>query len=87
MNIEDIKTAIDDFGRNNMCSDTVIEIKKGEIELKNVQSFDPSQICLMDCVFDFSRNFNDTAIGAILPELNSLIETSKQFDLIELHNS
>lgn len=43
-----------------------------------------NQVSLMDCVFDFSRNFNDTAIEALLPELNSMIETSKTHDILEL---
>ena len=84
MNVQDVKIAIDNFGRNNWCSDTVIEIKNGKIELKNVNKMLVNQISLMDCVFDFSRNFNDTVIESILPELNSLIETSKTCDLLEL---
>jgi len=84
MNTQDVKTAIDNFGRDNWNSNTVIEIKNGKIEVKNTDNFMANQVSLMDCVFNFSRNFNDTAIEAILAELNSMIETSKTHDILEL---
>ena len=84
MTTQEVKKAIDNFGRNNLCADTVIEIKNGKIELKNTDNFTANQVSLMDCIFDFSRNFNDTAIEAILPELNSMIETSKTTDILRL---
>jgi hypothetical protein len=84
MKLQDLKAAIDTFGRNNCGADTVIEVKNGEIELKNTDNFMANQVSLMDCVFDFSRNFNDTAIEALLPELNSMIETSKTQGILEL---
>lgn len=77
MTTQDVKIAIDNFGRNNWNTDTVIQVKNGGIELKNTSDFLANQVSLMECVFDFSRNFNDTAIEALLPCLNSMIETSK----------
>lgn len=84
MTVQDVKLAIDKFGRNNCNPSTVIEVKNGEIELKNTENFMANHISLMDCVFDFSRNFNNTAIEALLPELNSMIKTSKTHDILEL---
>lgn len=83
MTTQDVKTAIDNFGRNNMNADTVIEVKNGNIELKNTSNFLANQVSLMDCVFDFSRNFNDTVIEGLLSGLNSMIETSKTTCLLE----
>lgn len=85
MTNQDVKAAIDNFGRNNFCSDTVIEIKNGKIELKNVDNFLANQVSLIDCVFDFSRNFNDTVIDSILSGLNSMIKTSKEYDILDLY--
>jgi len=87
MTTQEIKTAIDTFGRNNITSNSVIELKNGQFEIKNTHHFQANQVSLMDCVFDFSRDFNNEEIESILPEINSLIETSKSFDLIGLHNS
>ena len=83
MTIQDVKTEIDKFGRNNITSDSVIEIINGNIELKNAKRFLRNQVSLMDCVFDFSRNFNDSVIESILPCLNSMIETSKTTCLLQ----
>ena len=83
MTTQDVKKAIDNFGRNNMNGDTVIEVKNGSIELKNTNNFLANQVSLMDCVFDFSRGFNETTIESLLSGLNSMIETSKTTCLLE----
>ncbi len=84
MTTQDVKAAIDNFGRNNWNDSTVIEIANGNTEVKNTNKFMANQVSLMDCVFDFSRNFNDTAIEALLPCLNSMIETNKTHCHLEL---
>jgi hypothetical protein len=74
---QDVKNAIDGFGRNNWDDSAVIEVKNGNIEVKNANSFMANHVSLMDCVFSFSRNFNDAAIESLLPCLNAMVERSK----------
>ena len=87
MNLQDVKNLINEFGRNDICDDSVIEITNDNTVIKNVDNFNPNHISLMDVVFDFSRNFNDNVINSFLTELNVLIELSKTNDIIKLHNA
>jgi len=83
MNIQDVKQSIDKFGRGNITEETVIEVKEGRIKLRNKDEFLANQVSLMDCVFEFSRNFNDSIMENLLPVLNIMIERSKTDCLLE----
>ena len=85
MNLQDVKTAIDKYGRNNFSDATVIEIKEGKIEVKQSENLLHNQLSLIGCVFDFSRDFNDSQIESLLPELNILINISVKHNINDLY--
>ncbi len=86
MDAQEFKNKITEFGLNNINSESVVVVESGDITLgSNSKSvLEPNEICIGETIWEFSRNFNDTAIECLLPQLNRMIELSKIENLLEL---
>lgn len=86
MNLQEFKNIVDNHGRNTITSDSVMVVENGGVTIINTDDFAKNCESIGETVWDFSRNFNNIAIEAVLPSLTAMIETSKTVDLLTLND-
>jgi hypothetical protein len=84
MILQEFKDTVDRHGRNEITSDSVMVVENGSVTIINTDDFVLNSVSINEVVWNFSRNFNDTAIETLLPCLNRMIEQSKRVDLLTL---